>query len=141
MTRFLRSLSGLQRLAALCGTLVAVACATTAPKPTPPAAPVVSVPVAPPRFTSGHAHFDTFLANARARALAQGIRPAVFDSAVAGIAPAPAITASNANQPEFTRAIWSYLDGAASARRVADGKIMLARYGDTLARISASSGV
>lgn len=141
MTHILRSLSGLQRLAALCGALVVVACATTAPKPTPPAPPAVSVPVAPPRFSSGNAKFDAFLEAARTKALAQGIRQTVFDSAVAGIAPAPSITASNANQPEFTRAVWSYLDGAVSARRVADGKIMLARYGDVLERIAGSSGV
>jgi membrane-bound lytic murein transglycosylase B len=141
MTHHFRSLSGLQRLAALCGVLVVVACATTAPKPTPPRPPAVSLPVAPPRFSSGNPKFDAFLEGARTKAMAQGISPAVFDSAVAGIAPASSIAASNANQPEFARPVWSYLDGAVSARRVADGKIMLARHGDTLDRIAAGSGV
>ena len=83
--------SGLQRLAALCGVLVVVACATTAPKPTPPRLPAVSLPMAPPRFSSGNPKFDAFLEGARTKALAQGIRPTVFDSAVAGIAPASSI--------------------------------------------------
>lgn len=141
MTRWMKPLSGLQRLAALCGTLVAVACATTAPKPTPPAPPAVSIPVQPPRATSGNAKFDAFLEGARTTALAQGIRADVFDTATRGLTPIPAITNANANQPEFSRPVWAYLDSAASPRRVADGKIMLSRHGDVLERIAAQSGV
>ncbi|HEX4178784.1 MAG TPA: lytic murein transglycosylase, partial [Rhizomicrobium sp.] len=82
-----------------------------------------------------------FLAEARKAALAQGITPQTFDAATAGIAPIPSIAAMNANQPEFAKPVWSYLDSAVSARRIADAKAMLARYGDVLARIQASSGV
>ena len=141
MTRLFRPLTGLQRLAALCGALVAVACATTAPKPTPPAPPVISIPVQPPRPVSGNTKFDAFLEGARNTALAQGIRADVFDSATRGLAPIAAITAANANQPEFSRPVWSYLDSAASPRRVSDGKIMLSRHGDVLERIVSQSGV
>jgi membrane-bound lytic murein transglycosylase B len=133
----------LQRLAALCATLVAVACAATAPKPPPPAQPAVTIPIlpAPGRPSSGDARFDAFLTEARATALAQGITAATFDSATAGLAPIASIAALNANQPEFSKPVWSYLDSAVSARRVADAKLMLARYGDVLDRIAASSGV
>ena len=62
-------------------------------------------------------------------ALAQGITPATFDSATAGIAPIPSIAALNANQPEFSKPVWSYLDSAVSARRIRDAQLMLARYG------------
>jgi membrane-bound lytic murein transglycosylase B len=147
MTRRTRPLrdpfAGLQRLAALCGLLVAVACATTAPKPTPPAAPAVTIPIlpAPGRPGSGDAKFDAFLAEARVTALAQGITAATFNSATAGLAPIASIAALNANQPEFSKPVWSYLDSAVSARRIADAKVMLARYGDVLDRIAASSGV
>ncbi|HVW75329.1 MAG TPA: lytic murein transglycosylase [Rhizomicrobium sp.] len=143
MTRRLPALTGLQRLAALCGALVVVACATTAPKPTPPAQPSVTIPLAPPPAApgSGNPKFDAFLAEARKTALAQGITPQAFDAATAGIAPIPAIATMNANQPEFAKPVWSYLDSAVSARRIADAKIMLARYGDVLAKIQASSGV
>jgi membrane-bound lytic murein transglycosylase B len=138
-----RSFTGLQRVAALCGTLVAVACATTAPKPTPPGQPAVVIPIAPPpgRPSSGDAKFDAFLAQARVTALAQRITAASFDSATAGIAPIASIAAANANQPEFSKPVWSYLDSAVSARRIKDAQVMLARYGDVLARIQASSGV
>jgi membrane-bound lytic murein transglycosylase B len=139
-----RPFAALKRLAALAGTLVAVACATTAPKPTPPAQPAVSIPIAPPppgRPSSGDAKFDAFLAEARTTALAQGITAATFDSATAGIAPIASIAAANANQPEFSKPVWSYLDSAVSARRIKDAQFMLARYGDVLDRIAAQSGV
>jgi membrane-bound lytic murein transglycosylase B len=143
MTRRYRPLTGLQRLAALCGTLVAVACATTAPKPAPPAPPAVSIPIAPlpGRQSSGDARFDAFLEQARITALSQGITATTFDSATAGIRPIASIATANANQPEFSKQVWSYLDSAVSARRIKDAQLMLARYGDVLARIEASSGV
>lgn len=144
MTRKRRPLTGLQRLAALCGTLVAVACAATVPKPTPPGQPAVTIPIAPlppSRPSSGDAKFDAFLAQARTAAQAQGISETSFDAATAAIAPIPSIAAMNANQPEFAKQIWSYLDSAVSARRIADAKVMLTRYGDVLDRIEASSGV
>ena len=143
MTHRSRPLDGLQRLAALCGLLVAVACATTAPKPTPPAGPAVTIPIlpAPGPPSSGDAKFDAFLAQARVTALAQGITAATFDSATAGLAPIASIAALNANQPEFSKPVWSYLDSAVSARRIKDAQVMLARYGDVLDRIAASSMV
>jgi membrane-bound lytic murein transglycosylase B len=137
--------AGLQRLAALCGVLLAVACASTAPKPTPPAQPAVRIPItpvtAPTRPSSGDAKFDAFLAQARITALTQGITATTFDSATAGIAPIPAIAGMNANQPEFAKPVWSYLDTAVSARRIKDAQAMLARHADMLARIEAASGV
>lgn len=136
-------LTGLQRLAVLCSTLVAVACAATAPKPAPPPGPVVTIPIAPQPVPpgSGNAKFDAFLAEARKTALAEGITEQSFDAATAGIAPIASIAAMNANQPEFAKPVWSYLDSAVSPRRVADAKVMLARYGDVLTRIEATSGV
>lgn len=141
MKRRFAPFTGLQRLAALCGTLVAVACAATAPKPSPPAAPVVSIPIQPGRPTSGNPRFDAFLLDARRDAIAQGIRPDMFDRATAGITPIASIAASNANQPEFTKPVWAYLDSAVSARRVKDAQLMLTRYGDVLDRIAAQYGV
>lgn len=131
----------LQRLAALCGALLAVACATTAPKPSPPVPPARSVAIAPPPASSGDLRFDAFLLEARQAALAQGITANTFDRATAGLRPIPSITTMNANQPEFAKPVWGYLDGAVSARRIRDGQVMLARYGDVLAKIEGQSGV
>jgi membrane-bound lytic murein transglycosylase B len=136
-------LTRLHRLAVLCGSLLVVACAAAPPKPAPAPQPPVIVPTAPPPAlpSSGNPKFDAFLAEARKTALAQGITAETFDAATAGIAPVPSVAAMNANQPEFTKPVWSYLDSAVSARRIADAKVMLTRYGDVLARIEASSGV
>jgi membrane-bound lytic murein transglycosylase B len=123
--------------------LLLVACATTVPKPSPaspPPTPAVSIPLAPPPG-SGDARFDAFLEAARTEALAQGIRPQTWETATRGIAPIAAIAAMNQNQPEFAKPVWSYLDSAVSARRVADAKILLARNGAMLDGIAAQSGV
>jgi membrane-bound lytic murein transglycosylase B len=45
------------------------------------------------------------------------------------------------NQPEFAKQIWSYLDSAVSARRVANAQIMLARYDSVLSGIETRNGV
>jgi membrane-bound lytic murein transglycosylase B len=143
MTPRLAALTGLQQVAVLSGALLVAACATTAPKPAPAAQPTVTIPVvpepAPP--TSANPKFDAFLAEARQTALAQGITAETFDAATAGIASIASIATMNANQPEFSKQVWSYLDSAVSARRVADAKVMLGRYGDVLAKIEASTGV
>ncbi len=134
-----RPLSVLKPFLALCGLLAVVACTATAPRPTPPAQPSVTIPVAPPPPVPSR--FEAFLLEARKTALAQGITAQTFDSATAGIAPIPSIAAMNANQPEFSKPVWSYLDSAVSARRVKDAQAMLARTGDVLDRIAAQSGV
>jgi len=132
------------RLLVLAAVLSLAACATHAPKPAapPPPPPVAQpAPLPPPPPGSGDTKFDAFIAEMRTEALAQGITPATFDSATAGIAPLPAILAMNANQPEFTKPIWSYLDSAVSARRIKDAQFMLTRYGEVLDKIAAQSGV
>ncbi|MBN9587894.1 MAG: hypothetical protein BGN85_01595 [Alphaproteobacteria bacterium 64-11] len=139
-----RSWPPVTRLAALSGCLMAVACAV-APRPTPPAprleAPRAVIPIAPPQFDSGDSKFDAFLMAARTQALAQGITPETFDRATAGLKPIPEILNMNANQPEFSRPVWRYLDSAVSARRIGRGQAMLERYGEVLDRIEAQSGV
>jgi membrane-bound lytic murein transglycosylase B len=133
----------LPRLAALLALLAVAACATTAPKPAPPPpAPIVTIPIQPPpQPSSGDAKFDAFLTQARSEALASGITAATFDSATAGLAPIQAIVSMNANQPEFTKPVWSYLDSAVSARRIKDAQFMLTRYGEVLDQIAAQYGV
>ncbi len=144
MLRSTRRPVRLKYLAALCGLLVLAGCATRRPpppKPVPPPPPAAPAPAPVIKPSSGDAKFDAFLAEARTEALARGITAETFDSATAGIAPLPTITAMNANQPEFTRPVWSYLDSAVSARRVKDAQFMLGRYGEVLDRIAAQSGV
>jgi membrane-bound lytic murein transglycosylase B len=98
------------------------------------ASPSVTIPIAP-------SSFETFLAQMRERARAAGISDATFAAATAGIAPIPEIVAMNENQPEFSRPVWAYLDGAVSKRRLRDGQAMLRQHRATLHAIARDSGV
>ena len=55
-----------------------------------------------------------WLAGLRERALAEGIAPATWDRAMAGVAPDLEVVARDLDQPEFTRTTWDYLDRAVS---------------------------
>ncbi len=104
----------------------------------PPPRPAAIIPInAPPPLTP----FERFLSEMRVRSQAQGITAETFAAATAGLAPLPAITAANENQPEFSRPVWAYLDGAVSPRRLKDGQYMQTQYRGTLDGIAASSGV
>jgi membrane-bound lytic murein transglycosylase B len=142
----------LQKLAALTGLLLAVACAVapTPPAPKPENGPVppppvphstgpsATIPIAPPPPTTA---FEQFIAQMHAQARANGITETTFQTATTGIAPLPAIAGMNDNQPEFSRPVWAYLDSAVSTRRIKDGQAMLAQNRDTLAAIERQSGV
>jgi len=77
----------------------------------------------------------------RPRALRAGIEPAVFDAAFAGVAPNAEVVRLDGRQAEFTKPIWDYLDGAASADRIATGRGKRAALAPTLAAIETRFGV
>jgi len=117
----------------------------------PPAAPVVAVAPPPPAEApaplpplppmGGDAAFQSFIRDFETTAIAAGITPETYNRAMVGVTPVPAIQQVIDNQPEFAKQVWSYLDGAVSARRVANAQVMLARYADTLAGIESRTGV
>ena len=90
-----------------------------------------------PQYSS----FGAWRTDFRNRALAQGIRPQVFDAAFAGVSPNAEVVRLDGRQAEFTKPIWEYLDGAASADRVATGRRKLVELGPTLAAIENRFGV
>ena len=142
-----RRFSPLQNLAALTGLLLAVACAVApapprpapapAPAPTPPLRTAPVVPIAPPP----PGPFQQFLDAMRTASRAQGIHDGTFAAATAGLAPIAAVTEANDNQPEFSRPVWAYLDGAVSPRRLKDGQFLLSQNRAMLDAITAESGV
>jgi membrane-bound lytic murein transglycosylase B len=77
----------------------------------------------------------------RAEALAAGISGELFDRAFAGISPDPAIITADQSQPEFTRPVWQYLEGALSEQRVRSGQRLLREHASTLERVEARYGV
>jgi membrane-bound lytic murein transglycosylase B len=85
--------------------------------------------------------FAEWQAGFRNQALQAGIRPDVFDRAFVGVSLDPSVVAADRSQPEFSRPIWEYLDGAISPTRVRRGQGLLSQYSDVLTRIEQRYGV
>jgi membrane-bound lytic murein transglycosylase B len=116
------------------GLLLLLAPGPARPQEPAGASPSATIPIAP-------SPFESFLVEMKEKAKAVGISDATFAAATAGIAPIPEIVAMNENQPEFSRPVWAYLDGAVSKRRLRDGQAMLRQYRSTLRAIARDSGV
>ena len=91
--------------------------------------------------TAKNQRFQNWIAGFRARALAQGISPTVFDRAFRGVRYDADVIERDRNQSEFTKTIWQYLDSAASDKRVRNGKKALRQQRKTLDAIEARYGV
>lgn len=87
------------------------------------------------------ADFSSWRNDFRARALAKGIKPRVFDRAFADVTVNQQVVKLDGSQAEFTRQIWDYLDTATSASRVNTGKQQWQPRADTLAAIEQRYGV
>ncbi len=72
--------------------------------------------------------FEQWRDRFRQEALAAGIRATIFDQAFQGIEPDPAVVKADQSQPEFTRPVWEYLEGAMSPYRVRKGQALLAEH-------------
>ncbi len=95
----------------------------------------------PPLPSPQDLKFQAFIHDERAVAIAAGIKPQVYDAAVANIHRNQRVEDLNLNQPEFSRPVWLYLDSAVSDKRVADGQAGLAANLQTLASVEAKYGV
>ncbi|MFO2464585.1 lytic murein transglycosylase [Pseudomonas sp. 15FMM2] len=85
--------------------------------------------------------FAEWQAGFRVEALKAGITAAVFDTAFADVSPDMAVIRADRSQPEFSRPVWEYLDGALSPVRVRNGKILLIRHAAILQSIEQRYGV
>lgn len=87
------------------------------------------------------ADFQSWLDGFRAEASAAGISDAVLDEALSGLSVNTRVYELNDNQPEFSRAIWDYLDSAVSATRIANGRAKFASEQKLLSLIESAYGV
>ncbi len=85
--------------------------------------------------------FQKWIAGYKRTAVAQGVNSQLYDQVFKGMTPDPRIKKSAENQPEFTHAIWQYLDSAVSADRVLYGRSMLDEWSGWLDKIEAKYGV
>ncbi len=121
---------------ALCTLGVLAGCAATPPQPeatTAPAASTAAQPIAQ--------QFAQWVAAFRASARAAGIDDATLAAAFDHVEYLPDVVERDRAQPEFVRPVWSYLDTAVSARRVAQGQAKLDAVGTKADAIAAKYGV
>ncbi|MBF8162843.1 lytic murein transglycosylase [Ectopseudomonas hydrolytica] len=127
-----------RRTLALLPLLLLAACAQAPAESLPPAAPVAAPQVTAEKPAPSFADWRQAL---RSEAVAAGIDAALFDRVFAGITPDPSVIKADSSQPEFTRPVWEYLDGAVSASRIGRGRVLLAQHNAVLQRIEQRYGV
>ena len=110
--------------------------ANTTPAKVAPAGPIAEHIDAQPVRT-----FEQWRAGFRKQALAAGIEPDLFDRFFADISPDMNVIRADRSQPELSRPVWEYLDGALSELRVRRGQMLLIQYADTLTAIEQRYGV
>ena len=85
--------------------------------------------------------FARCIGGLRTEALAKGVSAQTFERATQGLAPDRSVLELLDYQPEFKLPIWDYLAALVDDERVADGRAMLAQWGDTLAAVAKRYGV
>lgn len=123
--------------AALMLATVAAGCGAGANPPVTTSNPPVARNAPSPQPASFTVWRDQF----RSRAVAQGIRGEVFDSAFRGVGVNAEVVRLDSRQAEFTKPIWEYLDSAASPTRVETGRAKARELSDTMAAIESRYGV
>ena len=95
----------------------------------------------PAANTAQQQPFEQWLKTFQAKARAAGIEGWVLEQAFTGLTADESIIRADENQPEFTRPVWQYLEGALSPWHIARGKALLAEHRRTLDAIEKQYGV
>lgn len=85
--------------------------------------------------------FAAWLEGARADAAKRGITPGTINLALTGIAPIERIIEADSRQPEFSNTFTRYISSAVSAKRVTDGRAMMAKHAKLLAALERQYGI
>lgn len=87
------------------------------------------------------ADFASCLAGLRNAATSAGVSGATFDKTMRGIEPDMKVIELMNNQPEFRTPVWDYLATLVDEQKVSEGRAMLRKHADVLARIEGHYGV
>ena len=120
--------------------LLVGACPTPAPVDAHRARHAAEAPPKP-KLSPQDVKFNQFVVDFRITALAAGITPATYDTAMSGIHRSDRVEALTETQPEFVKQVWTYLDTAVSPHRVSDGQAAMASQAAALATIETKYGV
>ncbi len=85
--------------------------------------------------------FDSFIAHFEAKALAAGITRQTYSAAMSGLTPDLKTPGLVSAQPEFTTAVWDYIDRRVSPRRIEQGRAAIERNKDLFAAVGQHYGV
>ena len=85
--------------------------------------------------------FPVWLEQLWPEAKRRGVSRKTFDLAFEGVTPDRRVSKAQANQPEFVKPLWEYMDRAVSNRRIKNGKGKLRKFNSKLRRISRKFGV
>ncbi len=84
--------------------------------------------------------FPAFVESLWPAAQARGVTRDTFERAFAGMTPDPSLSTQTAKQAEFVKPVWSYLSGALTAQRIANGQARARELGPLLTNIEAKWG-
>ena len=87
------------------------------------------------------ADFSSCLRELHREAVAKGITPQVFDTAMSGVEPDQSVLDAMDRQPEFVTPIWDYMAGLVDEQRIADGRAKLKEWAAMLAEAEQKFGV
>ena len=85
--------------------------------------------------------FTAWVEGVKAEARSKGISQRTLDGAFANVDLNERVIELNENQPEFSRAIWDYMDSAVSSDRVSKGRQMMRKYRKSMGRAERKHGV
>lgn len=85
--------------------------------------------------------FDEWKRSFRETLIAEGLNPEIFDTTLAGAEPDDVVLKLDSRQPEFSLAIWEYLDRAISQKRIARGRTELLKHRKLLRTLKDQYGV
>ncbi len=112
----------------------------TAPESPAPAPTAAEVTLTVPDDTVLKA-FDTWVSNFGATARAAGIREETLRAAFGEVRYLPRVIELDRVQPEFTRAVWDYLDRTVTPQRLETGRIRLSQFRPEAEAAAARYGV
>jgi membrane-bound lytic murein transglycosylase B len=127
------------RLSVLCALMLAMAGLGAGAVSAQPSGVRMSQPIPddPDRSPEFSAWIEAFKAEARTK----GISERTLETAFRNVRLNTRVIELNENQPEFSRAIWDYMDGAVSSDRVARGRSLLRQNRKPLGRAEREYGV
>jgi lytic murein transglycosylase len=85
--------------------------------------------------------FTAWVEGVKAEARTKGISQSTLDAAFERVDLNERVIELNENQPEFSRAIWDYMDSAVSSDRVSKGRQMMRKYRKSMGRAERKHGV